>query len=101
MKKTAKKVVLLGIGLASLAAKHAKKATDKLMKDNKINREEAKRIADKLIKEGIKEEKRIRTKLEAEAKKFLNSLEAVSKKEAKKYTKKKNTKKKPKKKGKK
>ena len=101
MKKQAKKAILLGIGLTSLAAKKVNNVTKKLVKDNKINKAQAKKIADKLIKEGVKEEKRIRTKLEAEAKKFLNSLEAASKEEAKKYTKKKTTKKKPKKKSKK
>ena len=101
MKKEAKKAILLGIGLTSLAVRKAHKVTKKLVKDNKINGAQAKKIADKLIKEGVKEEKRLRKKLEAEAKKFLNSLEAASIKEAKKYTKKKTTKKKAKKKRKK
>ena len=37
MKKTLKKGLLIGIGLTSLTAKKAKKITDKLVKNNKIN----------------------------------------------------------------
>jgi len=88
MKKQVKQAVLVGIGLAALAAKEAKKITGKLIKDNKLNKKEAKVLTKKLMQEGLKKEKVIRKRLEIEAKKFLNELESVSKKEVKKISKK-------------
>ena len=88
MKKHVKQAVLIGLGLASLAAKEAKKITGKLVKDNKLNKKEAKILTKKLMQEGLKKEKIIRKRLELESKRFLNELENVSKKEVNKIHKK-------------
>lgn len=63
------KSILLGVALASLAEKEAKKHLGKLVKEGKIKAEGAKKIVDVVVSETKKEGKRIEKILIAEAKK--------------------------------
>ncbi len=75
-----KKGLLIGIGLASVAKREAKKVLNGLEKQGRLNEPKAKKLAKSLLKKAITKERKLQTMLKKELVRDLNSLKRRVKK---------------------
>ena len=78
-----KKGVLIGIGIASLVKKEAKKILNEIEKEGKINKPKAKKLAKNLIKKALTKEKRLQWIIKRELVRDLKSFKSRVKKAVK------------------
>lgn len=81
MKDVARKAVLIGLGLGVATKEKAESLAKELLKKGEANEDNVKELANKLLEESKKQEKVLRARFEAEAKKAINFALARSKAE--------------------
>lgn len=81
IKDIIKKTALLSIGLASIGKKKAEGLAKRLMKSKRLNAKDAGRIAKKMLRITLAEQRKIKVKLQKELKQSLNKIEKEGKKE--------------------
>lgn len=84
MKDVARKAVLIGLGLGVATKEKAESLAKDLLKKGEANEDNVKELANKLLEESKKQEKILRTRFEAEAKRAINLALARSESEIRK-----------------
>jgi len=84
MKNVARKAVLIGLGLGVATKEKAESLAKELLKKGEANEDNVKDLAKKLLDESRKQEKKLRARFEAEARKAVNMALARSESEVRK-----------------
>lgn len=72
MKNIARKAVLIGLGLGVATKEKAESLAKELLKKGEANEDNVKDLANKLLEESRRQEKKLRARFEVEAKKAIN-----------------------------
>ena len=76
-----KKVIYTGVGLVAVTAEKLQETVDKLIDENKISREEGRKVVDDLVKTTEDKREEFESQLKKAVEKVFNSIKVVSQKD--------------------
>lgn len=76
-----KKVIYTGVGLVAVTAEKLQETVDKLVEENKISREEGRKVVDELVQDTEEKRDEFEGQLKSIVEKIFNSFKVVSQKD--------------------